>query len=372
MSYGLYDGDLIFYKKVPFFNLELMKISSYYKRRREIVSLSPSFSPQMYTNFIVRQDYPYLNKEIFYANNVTFGGRAYDGEKYKPLSIEIERSKPDIYLYERLGSQFQNQTSLKTSFSTMRRAEHIRLSLDGKTVWPDFEKQFRKDSNAFGIIFHDYNLGEVENAFEYVSNLPNEIIKNTGGRRVGMKFPVQLNTEEDLLKWASLSPVNDYFFLQYNGILTTTNAEQLKEIRKNSTTLMQTRINVTKNQNYEEFISTGIIQLFENMLDLRREQIAFPLIYDKDFFVDSRWLNVLKLIKLFSNHIYQNITDKDYYQRVAPYESLYSYLKTLTKEHVIYGSILPVQMVKETLQFVRENNYNLFVDFYEYCGEKKK
>ena len=58
MSYGLYDGDLQFYPQVPFFNLELMKLSTYYKRKRELVTLSTNFKPQMYSHFIVRQDYP--------------------------------------------------------------------------------------------------------------------------------------------------------------------------------------------------------------------------------------------------------------------------------------------------------------------------
>ena len=44
MSYGLYDADLPYYP-IPFYNLELMKLSSYYKRKREIVGLAPSYSP---------------------------------------------------------------------------------------------------------------------------------------------------------------------------------------------------------------------------------------------------------------------------------------------------------------------------------------
>ena len=56
MSIGLFDLDMEKYCPVPF-NLELMKLSSYYKKKREIVSLSPAFCPAMYTQFIVRKDY---------------------------------------------------------------------------------------------------------------------------------------------------------------------------------------------------------------------------------------------------------------------------------------------------------------------------
>ena len=56
MSIGLYDIDLITYFQVAF-NLELMKLATYYKRKREIVQLSPIFQPERYTKFIMRKDY---------------------------------------------------------------------------------------------------------------------------------------------------------------------------------------------------------------------------------------------------------------------------------------------------------------------------
>ena len=161
MSYGLYDADLPYYP-IPFYNLELMKLSSYYKRKREIVGLSPNFSPQRYNHFIVRQDFynPYSH---FKGQNVELGGRAFDGETYKPLPIEIERMRPDIGLYDRVKPN-QVKGYNKSALSTMRRAEHLRLSLDGKTIWKDFERQFRNEDKAYGVIFHDYNLNDVEGA----------------------------------------------------------------------------------------------------------------------------------------------------------------------------------------------------------------
>ena len=42
MSVGLYDMDMKTYKQVPI-NLEMAKLSSYYKRKREIVAMSSSF-----------------------------------------------------------------------------------------------------------------------------------------------------------------------------------------------------------------------------------------------------------------------------------------------------------------------------------------
>ena len=100
MSYGLYDGDWQFYTKVPVFNLELMKYSTYYKRKHEIVSLMPSFEPHLYSNIIVRQDF-YNSFGYSYQDNIIYGGRAFDGENYKPLPLDIEVMKPDIQLMKR-------------------------------------------------------------------------------------------------------------------------------------------------------------------------------------------------------------------------------------------------------------------------------
>lgn len=370
MSYGLYDGDLLFYKNVPFFNLELMKLSTYYKRRREIVNLSPDFAPHMYSNFIVRQDYPFFNPYIANAENVSFGGRAYDDGKYKPLDLEIEKSKPDVGLYDKIGAKVVNGIDIKTIFSTMRRAEHLRLSLDEKTIWPQYEQQLRRETGGHGIIFHDYDLNAIDDSLEIVKELLDSI-PNPSARRVGMKFPVQLNTEQEFFDWAALPPMGHFFFLQYNNIPTLELVKELKELTKGTSVLKQTIINVTKNQNYETFIKTGIINLFETILDLRREGTNFLLIYDKDFFLDDRWIDVMDFIQRFNYHIHDKIDKTDYFNRIAPYESFYDYMKRCTKEHILYHSIIPKEKVKKTFQFVRENNYDLFVDFYEYYGEKK-
>ena len=56
MSIGIMDADMATYTLVPF-NLEVMKLSAYYKRKGEIVVLSPHFTPERNTKFIYRKDY---------------------------------------------------------------------------------------------------------------------------------------------------------------------------------------------------------------------------------------------------------------------------------------------------------------------------
>lgn len=370
MSYGLYDGDLKLYPRVPFFNLELMKLSTYYKRKREIVNFSPEFAPHMYTHFIVRQDYPSRTPYSTTYSNIEYGGRAFDGEKYEPLTDEIEFLRPNTDLYNKIESKIPQTSATKSQFNVMRRAEHIRLSLDGKTIHPNWYKQLRQDNDCYGLIFHDYNLGAIDGAYDFIKNNLNNLISNTLGRRIGMKFPTQLDNEDDLCKWLALPPLKSYFFLQYNGILTTNHIAEFKELRQGSSSQIQTSINITRNIDYETFITTGIVQLFKTILDLRRERIIFPLIYDTDFFMDKRWEEVVKLIVNYNIWNKKRIYNEDFFNRVVPYNTLYDYMKNMTYEDPYYGSQYPKEKARELFQFVREQNYELFVLFYEYTGEK--
>ena len=367
MSYGLYDGDIILYKKVPFFNLELMKFSSYYKKKHEIVNLSIDFKPNMYQNFIVRQDYPVINPYSLNYQNVVYGGRAFDGEKYQPLPIQIEECKPDRLLYNKIEPNISTFSS-KTGFSTMRRAEHLRLSLDGITIWNNFEKQLHYTSNSYGIIFHDYDLNSIEGSYELVTQLIPDVISNKAGRRIGMKFPAHTHNEEELIKWLSIKPMGKYYSLEHDGLISLNNIDYFKEINKEFHTITKSTINITKNITYEDFIDKGIVELLQTILILRRNGLNFPLIYDKNFFMDSKWEEVTKYLVLFNNHIGLNINDKDYFERVAPYETFFDFMKKGVQWHVLHHSRFPKQRVMELFQFVRETNYELFKTFYSYTG----
>lgn len=372
MSYGLYDADLSYYARVPFYNLELMKLSSYYKRKRQIVSLSPTLSPQKYSHFIIRQDYPHeLNTIPIDINEITFGGRVFDGKVYKPLPLDIEGTPPDVSLYDRVDYEFKIPDHIRSSFSILRRAEHVRLSLDGKTIWSDFEKQLRHASNTFGLICYDYNLGNVEGAREFITDLLPEITNYPNGRRIGMKFPVITTDPQEHISWLKIQPLNQFYSLQYNGLPTLDEVKEFVETSYHSTAYEQSTINVTAGTTYEKFITSDISTLFDLILDLRMHYIYLPLIYDRDFFVDYRWLQLMEYFQTFANYIKEKLRSKDYRIRVLPYESFYSYMRNQVNIYDIYKQGWPREQVSEVFQFVRENNYDLFKKFYEYTGEKK-
>ena len=365
MSYGLYDADLPYYS-VPFYNLELMKLSSYYKKKREIVGLSPDFSPNRYNHFIIRQDFYNPNSQFYKGDNIIYGGRAFDGEKYKPLPLEIERMQPDISLYEKtkpLNITWKN----KFAINTMKRAEHIRLSVDEKTIWKDFEKQLRHNSDCFGIIFHDYNLNQINGAYELIKEELPKWLPNSLGQRIGMKFPIQVDNKTDLCKWLSFKPLNTYFSLNHNGLITNDYIFELDEIRKQSLSFKQTTMDISKVYTQEELINGGIQRIFRTIINLRSYQLVFPLIYDENLFVDEEWKKVMRLINRYNIHLIKGY-DGDFFRRVEPFETLFSYCYAAIRQPKIKESLLSKESIESIFQFVRENNYELFKDFYEYRG----
>ena len=85
----------------------------------------------------------------------------------------------------------------------MENSNHFRISLDGKTVWKDFTKQFTQERPRT-LFVHDFDLNRVEGSFEILRDISSEIIIGSHTAAIGNKFPIQVNNREDLLRWSSL------------------------------------------------------------------------------------------------------------------------------------------------------------------------
>lgn len=364
MSYGLYDGDLPFYDRFPFLNLELMKLSTYYKKKKEIVSLTQTYMPQRFSNYIVRQDYPNPNVSYPYHKNVQFGGKAFQGSIYKPLPLEIEMCQPDIGLYNNIKFSYKYTESDAKSFQVMRNAIHLRLSLDGRTLWTDFYKQLPRDRGHSGFIFHDDNLENIPDVISLIQNLMEENL-SIQARRMGNKYPIQVSTEQRYLDWLQFLAINKYYSIQYNGI---PRQEFLKEIASttaHTARLSQTVQNVTANTTYEKFITQDIVSIMRNSAILCTHGAQIPLIFDDTFFINKRWADVVWIIQQYINFLISSVSRKDQFTRVLPYETLYNYYRNLLKNPINNVYKVKKEFLQETFQFVRENNYELFTLFYK-------
>lgn len=371
MSIGLFDLDMEKYCPVPF-NLELMKLSSYYKKKREIVSLSPSFSPTMYTQFIVRKDYydGTFPKELLSEDNITYGGFAFSQNKYIPLDPAIERQKPDVLLYEKIRDKFCVDNRTKALFSVMSRAQHIRLSLDEKTLWENFPKQLDSNLNPSHLFLHDYNLQAIKDSDLAIK----EIIKNRKRKKelfLCMKFPVVVDNIKDLEKWCSFPSSGDFFSLKYSNLFEDEELISLIQRRLINNTLRKIEYNITNfciDEN--DFINNYLLKIYYQIIFFRMNQIKILLTYDHDFFVHKEWERLIEFLNCYINTAAYNRTG--HFDDLNKYDSLYSFAFNIKEESSYKKNIFLKQEVRDLFNLVRINNYEVFEAFYNCHSVKLK
>lgn len=375
MSVGIMDADLASYSLVPF-NLEVMKLSAYYKKKGEIVVLSPSFTPEKNTKFIYRKDYNDgdFPQGLFRATNLEYGGLAFSNNVYTPLPLEIERMQPDTSIYERAESAIMaapgREREKKKIFQNMMTAEHCRLSLDGKTIWDEYPRQFKFLANSRNLMLHDYNLGAISDSFEVVKKILARARNDGWATKVGMKFPVQVREGQDLLNWTSLNSNSTFYSLRFDGVMDNDTFNEWIGSCRQRAVYSQMEYHITAPW-YEpnEFILNQLPQIFRQIIISRSYRIFFSLKYDEGFFPDKRWEDVIRLFNYYHNS-YSSEPQTRYYNMIA-HDTLFDFASNSQKvPAAYYGDVLNKDQIRELFVFVREKNYPLFKDFYECTAEK--
>jgi hypothetical protein len=375
MSVGLMDADMMEYSLVPF-NLEIMKLSAYYKKKGEIVIFSPTFSPEKNTLFIYRKDYddgkypPGLLK----AADTEYGGLAFSNNVYQPLPIEIERLIPDTSIYERAESIIMSAPGRvrekKKIFQNMMTAEHCRLSLDGATVWEDYPRQFKFLAGARDLMLHDYDLGAIKGSFEEVKKILARARTDGWATKIGMKFPVQVREGQDLLNWTSLNSNSTFYSLRFDGVMDDdTFNEWVSTCRQRAVySLMEYHITPSWYE-ADRFIKEELPKIFRQVIISRSYRVFFSLKYDEGFFPDPRWEDVIKLFNFYHNS-YANEPQTNYYKMIAD-DTMYDFARHCQEvPKYFYSDAFSINKIREIFEFVREYHYPLFKDFYECTAEK--
>ena len=376
MSIGIYDADLSEYILVPF-NLEAMKLSAYYKKRGEIVVLAPTFTPEKNTRFFYRKDYDDGNypPNLLRTPNVSYGGLAFTGNVYEPLPLEIERMKPDPSIYAKMETTILSAPGRsrenKKIFQNMMEAEHCRLSLDGKTIWPEYNTQFKFLPAARNLMIHDYNLGAIEGSFEEVKSILARARTDGWATKIGMKFPVQVKDGQSLLNWSSLNSNSTFYSLRYDGVIEDDYFNKWVGACRQRAVYNQMDYCITAPWYSENhFIKDLLPKIFRQVIISRSYRIFFSLKYDEDFFFDKRWCDVLKLFNYYHNS-FSNQGQAAYYNMIAD-DTLFDFAKNSYKFPPKYynGDAFGTGKIREIFAFVRENHPSLFQDFYECSAQK--
>lgn len=366
MSIGLYDGDLQKYFHCPF-NLELMKIAAYYKNKNQIVSLSPTFSPERYSQFFYRKDYydGTFPEKLMTSKNVEYGGLAFTQGIYAPMDLAIETTPPDRSIYEKVLKtyfDFKGQEILRKSYAALTNSQHLRLSLDGKTVWSEFEKQLKDIDSTSAFFFHDTDLGKIENSYEVIRDILKLRKDTLLPQRVGMKFNTTINTDDDLIKWSSLYNLNNFFALEFQGLI---GDEALSEVVDNipNSRSKQIEYNITKNlSSQNEFFLKRLPKIYHQLLFCRDNRRFFSLKYDDNFFVDKRWERVIDLLNCYIRSAARSNLQN--WTKYNSEDSLFKFCSSF-ENHKYLKENFTKEEAKDLFVFVANNNYDLFKEFYE-------
>ena len=368
MSVGIMDADLAKYTLVPF-NLEAMKLSAYYKKKGEIVILSPSFTPERHQKFFYRKDYDDGDFPInlLRARNTEYGGLAFSNNVYQPLPIEIERTPPDTSIYQKMEKVIMGTDSplKKKIFNNMMEAEHCRLSLDGKTVWPEYWRQFKNLPTCRNLMLHDYDLGAVEGSFEAVQKILSKARTDGWATKVGMKFPVQISDGQSLLNWSSINTNSTFYSLRYDGVIEDEPfLEWIARCRQRAVfTQMEYHITSAR-YDPNDFVETLLPKILRQIIISRSYRIFFSLIYDEGFFPDRRWEAVLQLFNYYHNSL-KGLPQSAYYAHITD-DTLFDFAQASQKvPKDYYGEVLTQDQIRKIFMFVRQKHYPLFTDFYE-------
>lgn len=277
-----------------------MKYSTYYKKKRQIVGLATNFAPDKYTTFVYRKDY----YDGFFPKHITdfiYGGRAFNQDKYIPLDEEIELQKPDRTIYEVLRQNFILDATTEAQFKNLMNACHLRVSMDGTSVWEQYSNQLIYDLKTRVMFFHDYNLNDITDIHSVIKDLSSI---NNCQIYIGSKFPIEVDNATDLFAWW-LVPSTQYFYtIQYNGLIPDEELYNLisLELRQQEEYNNQKKIEylVTKGCTSEQdFVQNRLPRLYRQVVYLRQRLRPFKFTWEENFFQDERWETLLELFRLF-------------------------------------------------------------------------
>ena len=370
MIIGCYDADMSKYIHTPF-NLELMKIASYYKRKREIVLLSPSIELEKASKVFYRKDYydGDFDSKVLYNSKVSYGGRAFSMDKYIPLPEDIEKMKPDRLIYESMRKNFCTNKLNTNLFNKMQRAQHIRLTLDGNNIKTDPFEQFDKQQEGELFIFHDYNLCEIQNGYEAIQDLL-KIVPNNKNKYIGSKFPLIPRNDQELIKWANVHPMNGFFNIEIHGLLKDEVLYEFIETQKNTSISQQSRYYILDNLNSDEEILKALPDIYRQIIYLRSHRIQISLIYDNTTFSNPLLKKTLDLMVHYLNQGHKMTKDRFY--KTLGYDNLFSFARRLKDYYAVTShyitksdNLLSRGEAREVFKYIQQNNYELFKMFYE-------
>ena len=357
MSVGLYDSD-VFTKNIAIPNLEIMKLASYYRMRGEICQPCITFSPDKYSLFYYRQDYPSTTgpPTLLQNKKVRYGGRVFSPKKYIQMSDDIEFSTPITSIYRDKRDFFLCD---EQTFKTLMNSWHLRISLDGEKVCEKLLKNPPKDRLIRTIFFHDYNLNDISNSRDVISSL-RKIFHNGFTLSIGTKFPISCNNSSDLLKWIEEKFFGFGLVYQLDNLVSDeeffTIINKIKE--KHGTYILL--YNPLKNcSSQTDFLQNYLPKIFKQAIFCRNAGQKINILGENHFSIPREIIGIIELLNSYC-HVAEYDRNKPSFQK----ETLYKFVTYFKTYFINSNYSLDRNDARRIFNYIKKENPSLFKDFY--------
>ena len=367
MAIQIYDADYMRYNHViP--SLECAKLCTYYHNVRQIAVLVDKIDPNGFSQTYIQKNYDDgIYPQDWFTHNYECGGRVFAPSKYSQLPPFIEKTIPDMHLYDKYINKYGPTKLDKQRIRRLLNCAHVRLAPDSKN--PKSVKQLENIMSIkpyTGIIFHDYDLGAIPNAPQILYDISQtREYKIKGGIHeypIGNKFPIQLYNVDEFEKWLKVNVLREYLYIQYNGIMSDDFVHDL--CTQNKKMALQLNYNVTYDcSNETDFLDNKIPRLINQTTLFKAHKIRMEYFIDETIIVTKELQDFMKILSAWArfkfNDPYASDTLYHLCATCRKYEKLryYSYaFKTIE---------LSLQEMRNAFQYIRERNYDIFKMLYE-------
>ena len=132
------------------------------------------------------------------------------------------------------------------------------------------------------MILHDYDLGQIPEASDVILDLQ-KTFHQKSKKYVGMKFPVNTYSTEELIKWAQFYPMGQFYYLRYNGVMEDEELVHFYQRSLGTSMLEQTEYVVSYGcKTIQDFVDK-LPQIFRQIVYLQKRKKKILLKYDEDF-----------------------------------------------------------------------------------------
>lgn len=350
-------------------NLECAKLCTYYHNRHDVAVLVPQMEPAKYTQFFIRKEYDdgIYPKELFLPN-CSYGGRAFTPQHYSPLAQEIERTIPNMHLYDKYKSLFGQPTQDQQMIKHILNCAHIRLSTDEQN--PKSLAQLERIlacGRHTGIIFHDYDLARIPGAYDIIYELSCtrhfKTKKGINPYAIGNKFPIQVDSSDELQKWLKIVSMPNIFCLQYNGLMSNEVLYNLCTENVRMSKQLYYKVDESCSDENDFFVNV-LPKLFEQVLFLRRHNTRTLLKYSQKKIMTTEIADFIDLLNFWLRYSFDDT------KWIKGKKTLYQFClmceKKKYRDWAFKRLDLSVDKMRDCFQYIRERNYDLFKKFYDW------